>query len=632
MKDRISRRNWLRQTGMASLVLGTAPRLFSAQTKRRHLTNIVLIFTDDQGYGDAGCYGAKGYATPNLDRMAAEGVRFTDFYAPYASCSPSRAGLLTGCYPPRVGINYVLGPGSRIGLNPAETTIADMLKPLGYATACIGKWHLGHLPQFLPLEQGFDEYFGLPYSNDMWPVGYDGKPRKNSHYPPLPLIEGNKPIEIIDTLEKQATLTTRYTERAISFIRRNRRRPFFLYLAHSMVHVPIAVSERFRGRSRQGLFGDVVMELDWSVGRILAALSELGIDENTLVVFTSDNGPWLNFGNHAGSAGPLRSGKGTTWDGGQREIGLMRWPGTIPAGVVCGEMVSAIDLLPTFAAITGAPLPKRKIDGKSILPLMKGVPGAKTPHEALFFHYGGKGKLEAVRSGRWKLHFPHSYRRYEGFEPGRDGYPGKVGRGSIGWALYDLRTDIGERRNVAGQHPHVVARLRALGEAHEKEILANARRPGGAPGPLRIVPTQPKVLKPGPDGNIDLPALNCRIHNPGPARYVANRDRRNVGCWHSLDTYVSWDVEFPAAGNYEVRVTQSLAAPLEGSEFTVRVGRSGVRGKVRTTGGWTQFTTVTPGVIHVEGPGRATVEMHPEKLAGGRCLMNLRGIRLVPVK
>ena len=292
-------------------------------------TNFVLIFADDLGYGDVGSFGAKGYETPHLDRLASEGRRFTNFHVSQAVCSASRASLMTGCYANRVGIRGALGPASEIGLNPEEETIAENLQKKGYTSGIFGKWHLGHARKFLPLQQGFDEYLGLPYSNDMWPVDYDGvawrdkdvpdteKPRK-SKQPPLPLIDGNEKSAEIWTLDDQATLTTRYTERAVQFIERNKDRVFFLYVPHSMPHVPLGVSAKFKGKSEQGMFGDVIMEIDWSVGQILEALDRNGLRDNTLVVFTSDNGPWLNYGNHAGKTGGLREGKGTSWEGGKR--------------------------------------------------------------------------------------------------------------------------------------------------------------------------------------------------------------------------------------------------------------------------------------------------------------------------
>ena len=293
-----------------------------AAAEQAERPNIVLVFADDLGYGDLGCYGAAGYQTPNLDRLAKEGVRFTDFYVAQAVCSASRAALLTGCYSNRVSILGALGPNDRHGINDSEVTLAELLKTRGYATAIYGKWHLGHHPQFLPTRHGFDEYFGLPYSNDMWP-----KHPETKAFPDLPLIDGEKTVE---RNPDQNHLTTWYAEHAVRFIERHHDQPFFVYLAHNMPHVPLHASDKFRGQTARGLFGDVIEEVDWSVGQVLKALERLGLDERTLVIFTSDNGPWLSYGDHAGSAGPLREGKGTSFDGGVREPCVMRWPGKIP--------------------------------------------------------------------------------------------------------------------------------------------------------------------------------------------------------------------------------------------------------------------------------------------------------------
>ena len=420
--------------------------------------NIVIIFTDDQGYADLGSYGAEGFTTPHLDQMAAEGMRFTDFYVASGGCSPSRAALLTGSYPQRVGIPHVLSPQSTIGLHPDEVTIADLLKPLGYATACFGKWHLGHRPQHLPPAQGFDAYLGIPYSNDMTPDSTKNPNPYARRHPPLPLIEG---VEVMETEPDQTQLTRRYTEHAVAFIEQNKDRPFFLYLPHTFPHVPLFASEAFRGRSARGLYGDVIMEIDWSVGQVLGTLDRLGLSENTLVVFTSDNGPWLVKGEHSGSTGPLREGKGTTFEGGQRVPCLMRWPGTIPAGAVSREMVTAMDLLPTIARLTGAALPQdRRIDGKDIGPLITGQPGATTPHEAFFFYWGRQ--LQAVRSGVWKLHVPHRYRSMKNATLASASHPGQYTQDSIGVALFNLEDDIGETTNLADAHPDVVERLMGL--------------------------------------------------------------------------------------------------------------------------------------------------------------------------
>jgi arylsulfatase A-like enzyme len=443
--------------------------------------NFVIVFTDDQVYGDVGCFGAKGFETPNLDRMAREGMRLTNFYAAQAVCSASRTALLTGCYPNRVGILGALGPASRHGISDRERTLAQVLKPRGYATAIYGKWHLGHHPPFLPTRHGFDDYFGLPYSNDMWPKHPTAK------FPPLPLIEGEKTVA---TNPDQTQLTTWYTERAVKFIEKNRDRPFFLYVAHNMPHVPLHVSDKFRGKSRRGLYGDVIMEIDWSVGQILAALKKNGVDGRTLVLFSSDNGPWLSYGEHAGSAGPLREGKATAWDGGQREPCIVRWPGHVPAGTVCTEPLMTIDVLPTFAQLAGAALPAHKIDGLDVWPLLSGQSGAKSPHEALYFYWGRD--LQAVRSGQWKLHFPHTYPTLAGKPGGAGGKPAPYKQGKTGVALYDLDADIGETSNVAEKHPEVVHRLQALAEKARGDLGDSSTRCAGKgvrpPGQLKEAP------------------------------------------------------------------------------------------------------------------------------------------------
>ncbi|HUX56851.1 MAG TPA: sulfatase [Bacteroidales bacterium] len=475
--------------GLASLISFqvAAQKPVPAQTK---LPNIVLIFIDDMGYGDVGCFGATQYNTPNIDRLASTGMRFTNFYVAQAVSSASRAGLLTGCYSNRVGISGALGPNSSIGINADEELIPELLSPRGYKNAIVGKWHLGDHHQFLPLQNGFQKYFGLPYSNDMWPVDYDGKPatkdknpRKFSK-PPLPLIRGNEKIRTIETLEDQAQLTTLYTKYAVDFINRNKKNPFFLYLAHSMTHVPLAVSDKFKGKSKQGLFGDVVMEIDWSVGEIMKALQKNGLTENTLVIFTSDNGPWLNFGNHAGSAGGLREGKGCSWEGGQRVPCIMSWPARIPSGKICNNIASTIDLLPTFCSITGSALPKKKIDGVNILSLLEGNFDAN-PRD-VFYYYYRKNSLENVRKGQWKLALPHTFRSYEGKMPGNDGWPGEYSDGKTDYGLYDLRRDPGERYDVKELYPAVVDDLKKLADEMRQDLGdenynmpgVNSRKPG----------------------------------------------------------------------------------------------------------------------------------------------------------
>jgi len=443
------------------------PASFAADDSPKRLPNIVIVFTDDQGYQDVGCFGSPDIKTPNLDRMAREGRRFTSFYVAQAVCSASRAALITGCYPNRIGIHGALGPKTQYGINSSELTIAEVVKQRGYATAAFGKWHLGHHPEFLPTRHGFDEYFGLPYSNDMWPF----HPTAGDRFPPLPLIENEKTIKIM-TAEDQTHLTTWYTEHAVEFIEKNKDRPFFCYVAHNMPHVPLFVSDKYKGKSARGLYGDVISEIDWSVGQILGTIKRLGLDDNTLVIFTSDNGPWLSYGDHGGCALPLREGKGTSFEGGVREPCIMRWPGKIPAGTVCREMAATIDILPTVAGLVGVELPDdRIIDGKDIWPLISGQPGAKTPHEVYCYYYYAT-ELHAVRSGPWKLHFPHRYRSLDGRPGGTGGMPVRytMKRTGPGLELYNLETDIGETTNVADQHPEVVKRLEALAEKAREDL------------------------------------------------------------------------------------------------------------------------------------------------------------------
>ena len=476
--------------GVASLATLNSTAQKASQLKQS-TPNIVLILIDDMGYGDIGRTGANQYETPNLNRLADEGMQFTWYYSPQAVSSASRAGLLTGCYPNRIGISGALMPWAKIGISSGETTIAQMLKTKGYSTCAIGKWHLGHQRKFLPLQHGFDEYYGLPYSNDMWPVDYDGVPMRlkdtsnfKMHYPPLPLIEGNEKVAEVNTLADQDKLTTDYTEHAIKFINQHKDGPFFLYLPHSMVHVPLGVSAKFRGKSKQGMFGDVMMEVDWSIGEIMKALKENGIEKNTLVIFTSDNGPWLNFGNHAGTTGGLREGKGTSWEGGQRVPCIMRWPGVIEEGTICSKLASSIDILPTLAAITGAPLPEKKIDGVSLLPLMTGEKDASPRHE--FYYYYQQNSLEGVQRDYWKLVLPHTGRSYVGCIPGKDGWPGKTTTLTITKPeLYNLRRDPGERYDVSAVYPEIVKKLQSLADKAREDLGDDIK---GVPGKNRRKP------------------------------------------------------------------------------------------------------------------------------------------------
>ncbi len=396
--------------------------------------NIILINCDDLGYGDLGCYGSPINTSPHLDRMAAEGVRLTDFYMAAPLCSPSRGAMMTGCYAPRIGFGSfdgrgVLFPGMAVGLDPSEHTVASILKDRGYATMLVGKWHCGDQPEFLPTRHGFDHYFGIPYSNDM------GRQRTScpDRWPPLPLLRDE---QVIQAQFEQESLTERYADEAVRFVRDNAGQPFFLYLAHMHVHRPILVSPRFAGHPN-GRYGGAVEAIDWVTGVLMHELRQLGLDDNTLVVFTSDNGSRADLG---GSNAPLRGRKGSTWEGGQRVCCIARWPGQIPAGTTCSELATAMDFLPTFARLAGAREPDdRVIDGKDISALLRGETGAVTPHEE-FFYYGGD-QLEAVRVGPWKLHV----------HKGKDAII----------ELYNLADDISEATDLAAAHPEIVADLRA---------------------------------------------------------------------------------------------------------------------------------------------------------------------------
>ena len=433
--------------------------------------NIIFILADDLGYADLGCFGAKGVQTPRLDSMAAEGLKLTSFYV-MPSCSPSRAALMTGCYPQRVGFPFVVGPEGpewtqgrhQLGLHPQEETVAEVLREAGYATACIGKWHLGHHPEHLPTHHGFDEYFGLPYSNDM-------RPTNNNEWPDLPLIDGETVVEINPD---QSQLTQRYTQRALTFLEQHQQEPFFLYLAYAMPHVPLFASERFQGKSALGLYGDVVQEIDGSVGAILDKLRELQLDDNTLVIFTSDNGPWLSYGNHAGSAGPWREGKATTFEGGVRVPFVARWPDQIPAGNVSDAVVSIIDILPTLAEVAQATLPALPLDGQNMYRVLKGT--SATGHETYYYFEGTE--LEAVRKGPWKLHFSHPYRHVTAV--GSDGARGETAYPTLEQSLFNLDTDPGEQYSVMEQHPKITQELQQLGETFRRELTKNKRDPAVA--------------------------------------------------------------------------------------------------------------------------------------------------------
>jgi arylsulfatase A-like enzyme/acetyl esterase/lipase len=442
--------------------------------------NIVLIFVDDQGYGDLGCYGARDIKTPHIDQLANEGTRFTSFYVAQPVCTASRTALLTGCYPNRLSMAGALNHTSVVGIHPQEILLSDLCKQQGYATAVYGKWHLGHHPPFLPTRRGFDEFYGIPYSNDNGPLH-----PVTAGIPPLPLYE-NQNVVACDP--DQSQFTRKITERAVGFIDANKDRPFFLYVPHIMPHVPIFASEKFRGASERGLYGDVIQELDWSVGEILAALDKNRLGERTLVIYASDNGPFLSYGEHAGSAGVMREGKLTTFEGGVRVPGIMRWPGRIPENRVCSDLVTTMDLFATLTNLVGAKPPARKTDGVDVAPLIFGEKGAKG--RDIFWYYSGD-ELHAVRQGDWKLHLPHEYLTVAA-EPGVKGKPSNFGklkpesielsgiRGiatrhgyrfeKIGLSLYNLADDPGETNNLAQKYPNVVQRLQAIADAARADL------------------------------------------------------------------------------------------------------------------------------------------------------------------
>lgn len=443
-------------------IMGMVATAFCAPISEVRPPNFIIILADDMGYADLGCFGSPNNRTPHLDRLAAEGMKFTNFHVVSSACSASRAGLMTGCYPKRIGMPTVLNERHRIGLNPEEQTIAKVLKQRGYATACVGKWHLGHLPEFLPTAHGFDSYYGLPYSNDM------EKCRPNNHFPRdldiawkdrthsytnwnVPLMRN---AEIIERPANQNLLTSRYTDESLAFIDHHKEQPFFLYLAYSMPHVPLYVSDEFYDPDPKQAYRLAVEELDDSVGRILASVQSFGLSENTYVIFLSDNGPWLNRLHHAGSALPLREGKASVYEGGMRVPCVLWAPGRVPSGVECSEMLTAMDVLPSFAELAGAPLPVREIDGKSIVPFMCGKTGTRSPHDA-FYYYNVRSKMAGVCTGRWKL-----LKQKAGFE------------------LYDLDADIGEHANLSENYPEVVLELSRQMEEFDQQIAASARPVG----------------------------------------------------------------------------------------------------------------------------------------------------------
>ncbi|NNE94252.1 MAG: sulfatase [Verrucomicrobiales bacterium] len=440
--------------------------------------NFIVIFCDDLGYGDLGCYGSEKNRTPRIDKLADEGMRFTSFYSSSPVCTPSRASLLTGCYARRVGMHeaetghWVLIPRNKRGLNPEELTLAETLKENGYATICIGKWHLGDQPGHLPTDHGFDSYFGIPYSNDMQAA------RRGD--PPLPLVENET---VIEAPADQSTLTKRYTEKAVEFIEQNHENPFFLYLPHTFPHLPLFASPDFLGKSANGTYGDSVEEIDWSTGQILDCLDRLKLGDNTIVIFTSDNG---SNGRNGGSNAPLSGNKGSTMEGGMRVPMIARWPGKIPAGSTCEELSTTMDFLPTFCAISGAKLPEAKIDGHDIRPLLFGEDGAKSPYKA--FLYYRRRQLQAIRWGDWKWHLPleHTFPRWTDSKQRAKGKPGK---------LVNLRIDLAEEHDVSSENPEVMKKMKELAAKPVAE-LGNEANEGSEQRPARTLNESKPMLLP----------------------------------------------------------------------------------------------------------------------------------------
>ena len=467
---------------MAVLIVAIATPNFISAAETNH-PNIVLIFTDDMGWGDLPNFTPQSkIRTPNISRLIAEGTKFDDFYVVQAVCTASRAALMTGCYANRVGLEGALNHTSPTGISPEEELLPELLAKEGYATGMFGKWHLGLPPYFAPSKNGFQEWLGIPYSNDNTKY----HPVLSDSMPPLPLYDGDS---VIETDPDQRLFTKRLTNRAVQFIEDNKDGPFFLYVPHIMPHVPIFASDRFRGKSARGLYGDVIEEIDWSVGEIVNTIDRLNLSENTLVIFTNDNGPFLSYGTHAGQSGVLRGGKLTTFEGGVRVPMVARWPGQIPAGKTCSTPIISIDLLPTFCHVAHAPLPQKKIDGLNITDILEGKTDTVEDREGLVFYAGSE--LQAVRDGKWKIHFPHKYLVVNG-ETRTDGKPAGYGRlapqsisnsGIEGIAsrhgyvvrelplsLYDLSTDMSESNNVASEQPEVVKKLTELANQYRKTL------------------------------------------------------------------------------------------------------------------------------------------------------------------
>jgi arylsulfatase A-like enzyme len=428
--------------------------------------NVVIIFLDDSGWGDFKPFGNPPYETPHVEQLAREGVRFNQFYVPSAVCSASRSALMSGCYPGRTKVFGAHGPNGR-GLSPTYATMAEVLKSAGYHTAHYGKWHCGDTPETRPLSRGFDEHAGLMYSNDMWRF-HPGNP---THWGKFPLQYWDNGKVVIDDVnhDDQKYLTKKATEKAVSFIQRHKDAPFFVYLAHSMPHVPLYCSPEFEGKSGAGLYGDVITEIDWSVGQIMKTLKELELEDNTLLVFSSDNGPWVSYGNHAGVT-PYREAKGTSFDGGIRSATIMRFPGKMPAGKENNRAFCTIDLLPTIAGLCGADLPENDMDGMDVWPVLCMQDDAENPHDFYAIEYASELQCVISADGKWKLHLPHQYRTLS--VAGKDGQPGAYSKNRIEWTLFDLENDPYEKVDVLAEHPEFADKLKKWANDHQQRFYS----------------------------------------------------------------------------------------------------------------------------------------------------------------
>ncbi len=468
MLSAATRRSFLRTACSVTAALPFSGLVNAAKTKQK--PNVVVIFLDDSGWGDFKPFGTPDYPTPNVKKLAEDGCRFNQFYVPQAICSASRAALMTGCFPGRTKVFSALAPRVR-GLDPKFATMGEVLKKAGYRTAVFGKWHLGDHPETRSHARGFDESCGLMYSNDMWKY-HPQNPKFWGKYP-LQYWENGKIIDQEVSKKDQEQLTTSYTEHAVDFINRNGKKPFFLYVPHSMPHVPIFCSDKFRGKSGAGLYGDVLMEIDWSVGEIMKALKKNGVEDNTLVVFSSDNGPWISYGNHAGTT-PYRESKGTGFDGGIRSACIMKYPGKITKGTASERAFSTIDLLPTICHLTGAALPKNPVDGRNVWDLITGKPNTANPHDYYPFSTGRTFEGVISGDGRWKLHLPHNYRTL--VAPGKDGQPGRYKRARIELSLFDMKNDPFETANVIDKYPEVAEKLKRYADKHKERFYTKKKK------------------------------------------------------------------------------------------------------------------------------------------------------------